>query len=476
MSKSADFVAKLTAEGKRVKVDQQLGQASFATRRPTTLEETELDDFLFKARLAINGHQEEWTHKERDFATKLLHILFADKGALQSLKEQIQGNRSLVRIIVQTSDNHLSRIPWELCANADLADVYSEKPLENVTVARTSGLLDTSWVIPSPVRILVLGTRVAPKYEQEFEAIQGAFSKKDVPSHALEMQQVDSTDPAKFQLLVKEFTPHIIHLVTHGDEGELMLQNRRGDEWRITPQELARWLPDGQFAPSLFVSTACLTARSKAHQFGISNIGSNLSKVGIPAVIGMQFQVTPLGAIKFAEELYRSLAFSQTLTTAFVNARNLLFNNQSPEWAAPVLYISQRQDEILLAPSIAVFLAGKRNELRALHGSLRNATTAASSELLQRILKTVNTLEESLIEESAFNKDLLTTDQYNHIPGIGTSIIESRKRLLKMLDIIALKKTDSAAFQKYGFFELNEELRENMFNLMGQIGELNSVS
>lgn len=489
MSKSVDFVARLRLKQGKVSVSQQLGQAVFETKKSTEIGSDELERFLFDTRVAITSYdnslsqqREHWEQMEREFAAKLLHTLFASTDALSSLVHLIQEENNLVRIIVETPDNELSRIPWELCANAKQLSV-SSKDLPNITVVRTAGLSNTSWVIPSTVRVLVFGTQAAPKYVEEVERIRSAFSnsKKGGRPISLELEEVPSADPATLENWAKEFMPHIIHLVAHGDEGEVMLQDSQGDEWPIGPHELAQRLPDPKSesaALSLFVTTACLSARSKAYSSSISNVGFTLSNLGIPAVIGMQFQVTPEAACTFTGELYGALALSQTLTGAFVIARNRLFTKrkQSPEWAAPVLYVSQRKDEPLLTPNIAYFLDGKRDELRALMDAVRYADVDQSSKVLKDVLRIVNKLHEVIVEDSIFTPDLFTSKQHQCLPSIRSSIKESRERAGEMLEIVELKKEDPAAKLKFNFFKLNEDLLEALLNLMEKIGELINVS
>jgi hypothetical protein len=106
----------------------------------------------------------------------------------------------------------------------------------------------------------------------------------------------------------------------------------------VSGEELGSLLQDER-SLGLAVLNACEGART-SHVDPFSGVASSLVESGIPAVIGMQFEVTDAAAIAFAERLYTALAQGFPVDAALAQARRAIFaTGHNVEFSPPVLFL-----------------------------------------------------------------------------------------------------------------------------------------
>ena len=89
----------------------------------------------------------------------------------------------------------------------------------------------------------------------------------------------------------------------------------------------------------LVVLNACEGARS-SHVDPFSGVAASLVNFDIPAVIGMQFEITDAAAIAFSQSLYTGLARGLPIDTALAPARRAIIGAMlATEFATPVLFL-----------------------------------------------------------------------------------------------------------------------------------------
>lgn len=86
----------------------------------------------------------------------------------------------------------------------------------------------------------------------------------------------------------------------------------------MSATKFARVLADHS-ALRLVVLNACEGARNSQRQ-NFSSTAATLIKRGIPAVLAMQYSITDLGAIEFAQTFYEALADSLPIDAAVAEA------------------------------------------------------------------------------------------------------------------------------------------------------------
>ena len=89
----------------------------------------------------------------------------------------------------------------------------------------------------------------------------------------------------------------------------------------------------------LAVLNSCEGARSSL-QDPYSGVATSLVEREIPAVIGMQFEITDRAAIVFAGEFYSALADGLPVDSSVAEARKAIYADQNDiEWGTPVLFM-----------------------------------------------------------------------------------------------------------------------------------------
>src|SRR4029453_6426587 len=138
---------------------------------------------------------------------------------------------------------------------------------------------------------------------------------------------------------------HVIHYVGHGasDEkgtqaGILVLEDARGRPHEVTGEELGGLMRDER-SLQLVVLNSCEGARA-SHVDPFSGVASSLLRCGLPAVIGMQTEITDEAAITFSDRLYTALAQGFPIDAALAQARRAIFAaGRDVEFGTPVLFM-----------------------------------------------------------------------------------------------------------------------------------------
>jgi CHAT domain len=137
---------------------------------------------------------------------------------------------------------------------------------------------------------------------------------------------------------------HVLHYVGHGayddrtQGGILLLENSDGGPHEVTGEELGSLLHDER-SLRLAVLNSCEGART-SHVDPFSGVASSLLECGIPAAIGMQFEITDDAAIRFSERLYAALAQGFPVDAALAQARKAIFAaGHEIEFGTPVLFL-----------------------------------------------------------------------------------------------------------------------------------------
>lgn len=110
----------------------------------------------------------------------------------------------------------------------------------------------------------------------------------------------------------------------------------------------ARWIPTNEFGSMLYnanIPIALLLACESAMTGGdlvFNGVAPGLLLAGVPAVIGMQYEVSDLFANNFANTFYSMLDSGKGLLESLRLARRM---NISEAWYSPVLYLRYRRSE-----------------------------------------------------------------------------------------------------------------------------------
>jgi CHAT domain len=328
--------------------DGSTAEGTFAT--PFT--QTELDNFVLRVGLPrrnVRTYRSSQMEEARRFGTELSRALLHGEVRevyLGARRLADSNDRGLRVTLYLTGVPELMEIPWEF--------LY-ERPsfLSQSIYTPLVRSLDLTTVraprkVTLPLR--VLGLVSSPRglghldVAEEREKLEHALG----PLRASGMVRIEWLEPATLSELERRIADsdeqHVLHYVGHGayDErtqgGILLLEGADGDTHEVTGEELGSLLHDER-SLRLAVLNSCEGART-SHVDPFSGVASSLLECGIPAVIGMQFEITDDAAIRFSERLYRALAQGFPVDAALAQARKAIFAaGHEIEFGTPVLYL-----------------------------------------------------------------------------------------------------------------------------------------
>ncbi len=271
----------------------------------------------------------------------------------------------------------------------------------------------------------------------------------------------------------------ICHFFGHGfvddkERGFIVLKDHfDGRRGRRIPWDLLRVIFYVKNAPYLQLVNLSACSLQKA------GFGTNLAKIGIPAVIAMQGPITALSVAKgvFSQELYRRFAAGWPLHRAFSEARRAIKSRSSRiESFMPVLIMSTYRDISLKHPNLQ-----KAKEL------------VKQSELEHDPLKSIWTEAEGLERrgdlEAALPKLEIIMGSKPNYPGVKEKISDLRSRIdrQKRVETLSAQIRVALTAKDYGAFKsimaevkplvgkealLSATLEMAFFTLSRELGEL----
>jgi WD40 repeat protein len=240
-----------------------------------------------------------------------------------------------LRIALRIDVPELAELPWE-CMYDDTEGAYICR-LHLVT--RVLGVAAPSPVVRPPLRMLAVisAPRDFPSLdaEKERDQVMSALARP-VNDGLIDVTWSAEATWAGLQETLLDGPWHVIHFIGHGGfdptstETFLVLTEPDG---RSAPVEISRFadlLRQGRPTPRLVVLNTNNSALGAVA----------LVRSGIPAVVGLQYEISDDAAIAFSRGFYAALARGRALDQAVSGGRVgiLGLRHRSLEWAAPVLY------------------------------------------------------------------------------------------------------------------------------------------
>lgn len=155
------------------------------------------------------------------------------------------------------------------------------------------------------------------------------------------IEETQLTAP-KLQRLVREWRPHILHYVGHGDfqgtTGALILDDGNGKKHLSTARTLATLLRNTSVR--LVVLNACKTSTVSSTAL-LRGIAPALMAANIPAVVAMQSSILDTAGKAFAEEFYRVLATGTPIDACVAEGRKsiIAYGFGQLDWGLATLYM-----------------------------------------------------------------------------------------------------------------------------------------
>lgn len=324
--------------------------ASGAFEVPFT--ELELDNFVLRVgrqRLPLRNYRSTPMEEARQFGERLFDALMVEevRDVFRSARGVAENSRKGLRLTLCLSDAPaLMDLPWEFLYEKPRflsQSIYSP-------VARSLDLRDVPMPYPLSLPLNVLGLISSPNgfatldVEQEKAKLTAALkplcSEGVVTLEWLDRGTLKELD----EVINRDQEIHAFHFIGHGgydthdQSGILVLENERGDPHEVSGEELGLLLQDER-SLRLAVLNSCEGARS-SHVDPFSGAAASLVHYGVPAVIGMQFEITDEAAVAFAGRLYEALARGFPVDAALAQARRSIFAaGNDIEFGTPVLFL-----------------------------------------------------------------------------------------------------------------------------------------
>ena len=179
-----------------------------------------------------------------------------------------------------------------------------------------------------------------------------------IQSGAVAIDWLETPTLRALQRQLRQADYHVLHYIGHGgydhdaDDGVVLFEDDLGRSRRITGVQLGTILQD-EVSLRLAVLNACEGGRSSMED-PFSGVATSLIEREIPAVIGMQFEITDRSAIVFASEFYAALADGYPVDSAMAEARKAIYADENDvEWATPVLFMRVQDGLLFEVPAHA---------------------------------------------------------------------------------------------------------------------------
>lgn len=353
--------------GDTYRVHAQASDGSAVTgtfRRP--LSELELDNFALRvgtARSGTRGHRSSQLEEAKRVGMLLADALLADRvGELfAAVRRDADGAGRGVRLTLYLDEvPELMEVPWEF--------LYKDRGFvaQSIYTPVVRSLDLGTGILPRPVTgpLRILGLVSSPHGFAELDGAQEQANLERALAEPLaqglvEITWLEKATAAELDRVVSAPDAfHVLHYIGHGAyddrtaDGVLVLEDASGNAAEMTGDDLGMLLRDERTL-RLALLNSCQGART-SHIDPFSGVATSLLHCGIPAVVGMQFDITDGAAIAFSSRFYLALVQGYPVDAALALARRAVFAaGLEAEFGTPVLYLRGSDTRLFEAVRVA---------------------------------------------------------------------------------------------------------------------------
>ena len=325
-------------------------RASGTFRLP--VDETQLDNFVLQVgqpRRNVRKFRSPQMERAKDFGGRLFEALVAGdvRDLYRSARSGAEARGVGLRVTLYLTEvPTLMSVPWEF---------LFERPsfLAQSIYTPLVRSLDLKYVrqphpVVLPLRILGVVSRPKGVVALDVEGEQQRLAEALAPLSEAGLVTLEWLPRATLSdlhdVISRPGEIHVLHYIGHGaydertDSGILLFEDEDGLRHEVTGEELGTLLQD-EHSLRLVVLNSCEGART-SHVDPFSGVASSLVEVGIPAVIGMQFEITDEAAVTFGESLYKAIVNGYPVDAALAQVRKAIFAaRHDVEFGTPVLFL-----------------------------------------------------------------------------------------------------------------------------------------
>lgn len=275
----------------------------------------------------------------REIGHQLYQATFSPPVAQLYAATQAAGE-GRVRLRIHTPSPELARLPWELLHNGDdFLCLDRDTPTVRGVTVRPRAMRPEI-----PLRVLVVGgiaSDAAPlRLDQEQAIIERNLAPAIERGEVILQALIGPTLEQELPTLLGRFRPHVLHIAGHGGLEGLRVADRDGRPRQLSANTLGRLLRNVK-SVQMVVLNGCELAANDVEQPGMATM---LARIGIPTVVGMQFEISDVAALAFAEGFYEALGWGWPADEAIIWARSrMTYYAPTPdvmEWVTPAVYVA----------------------------------------------------------------------------------------------------------------------------------------
>jgi len=253
-------------------------------------------------------------------------------------------------------------LPWEYAWNSGEAFHLAQDERTPIVRCLDVGGSSKAAKVPDLLRVLVVLS--GPKDQRTLEGTQewkrltdqwpGSFEGKSVSLQLIEKPTAEAVNTEIERAAENKEPYHVFHFIGHGrfnedtSEGELLFEDRAGKSDPVSALKLGNILR-GHSQFRLAVLNACEGGRAAVGD-PYGGVAQRLVQQGLPAAIGMQYEIPDAAALRFSESFYRAIAAGRPVEGALTAARKAMSSVDGLEWAIPVLYVRTNTSRIFTLP------------------------------------------------------------------------------------------------------------------------------
>jgi len=332
------------------------GRATGRFRRP--LSRDELDEFISNLTRSVRAYHSPHMENAKQIGITLFeqlmdgeigHVYYAAHSVAET------NGRGLRISLSMTEAPELSEIPWELLYDPGRRRFLSQSIFSPIVRSLDYSSPPAAAPVTFPMQVLALvsSPRGLPPLDVPVE--RAKLEKALCPLVRASRVRLEWLESATFSELTNRIGDrdelHVIHYIGHGaydertESGIVALEDDRGALHEVTGEELGACMCDKR-SLRLVVLNACEGSRS-SHVDPFSGVAQSLLGCGLPAVVGMQAEITDKAAITFSDRLYSTLAQGFPIDAALAQARRAIFSSgRNAEFGTPVLFMNVEDGRI----------------------------------------------------------------------------------------------------------------------------------
>jgi hypothetical protein len=319
-----------------------------------------LENALLRSAATVRGPRSPAETTMREFGQAVFNSVFRQAEPiadhyLRSLAV-VEQNQGALRVKLRIEAPELAQLPWEYLYNSNkdewLGLQHRSPIIRFLDVARPSQEL----AVDGPLNVLGMIADPGGEWERiDAERERHRIDEALQPLQARGLVNfcwVPGQTPTHLISMMSKMPWHVFHFIGHGggrapagegnaEEGFIVMADEHGGAVEIGASDLKVYLqgPFGQ-PPRLVVLNCCEGAREVSDQ--LTSPAAALVRGGVPAVVAMQFAISDVAAVKFAEAFYARLADYAPIEAALTHARIMIKVTSQMEWGIPVLYTRSR--------------------------------------------------------------------------------------------------------------------------------------